>query len=129
MRTRDMMRKVMLGLVVLGGMMGVTQAQEIEYRWGKTFKGWERGSSAFDNVYDSYIDSLGNTYVFGRFAPKARLGQNGPYISWMDSLNTYMYSFAWGAFLAKIDSAGAWCGGGGHEARMILHKPIHGTWW
>ena len=117
------MRKVMLCLVVLGGMMTrMAQAQEIEYRWGKTFKGWEDGNSAFDNVYDSYIDSLGNTYVFGRFAPKARLGQNGPYISWMDSVDTYRYSFAWGAFLAKIDSTGGlvwwrWARGSEHAAQ------------
>ena len=89
-----------------------TQAQEQGFRWGK----WSAGQptnmgNLMDEVVDSYIDSVGNTYIFGRCGMSARLGGNGPYINPMDSIQGYSVGNIYGVFLAKIDTLGnvLWC--------------------
>ena len=83
-------------------------AQESGYRWGK----WSEGQSnqgtgnMMDAVIDSYIDSTGNTYIFGQFGKDARLGENGPYICPMDSTTGFRNGNIHGVYLAKIDSSG-----------------------
>ena len=64
-----------------------------------------------DKVVDSYIDSVGNTYIFGKCGMSARLGENGPYICPMDSITGYSLGNIYGVFLAKIDTLGnvLWC--------------------
>ncbi|MBP5327847.1 MAG: hypothetical protein J6Y98_08055, partial [Bacteroidales bacterium] len=87
-------------------------AQEQGFRWGK----WSAGQltnmgNLMDKVVDSYIDSVGNTYIFGRCGMSARLGGNGPYINPMDSIQGYSVGNIHGVFLAKIDTLGnvLWC--------------------
>lgn len=107
--------KVTLVLFVL--LAGGVQAQEHGFRWGK----WQQGrltqnGALQDRVCDSYVDSIGNTYIWGQYGAQARLGEYGPYICPLDE---YGYdpqhmpgtNFIAGAFLAKIDSAGTvlWC--------------------
>ncbi|MBP5515505.1 MAG: T9SS type A sorting domain-containing protein [Bacteroidales bacterium] len=89
-----------------------THAQEQGFRWGK----WSEGQltnmgNLMDEVVDSYIDSVGNTYIFGRCGMSARLGGNGPYINPMDSIQGYSVGNIYGVFLAKIDTLGnvLWC--------------------
>ena len=90
-------------------------AQQQGFRWGKWSEGQHyQGGSLKDKVIDSYIDSAGNTYIFGRFGMGARLGDGGPYICPMDSLARemgYMIGNSTGTFIAKIDSSGniLWC--------------------
>ena len=90
-------------------------AQQQGFRWGKWSEGQhEQDGSLKDKVLDSYIDSAGNTYIFGKFGMSARLGDGGPYICPMDSLARemgYMIGNSDGTFIAKIDSSGniLWC--------------------
>ena len=90
-------------------------AQQQGFRWGKWSEGQhEQDGSLKDKVLDSYIDSAGNTYIFGKFGMSARLGDGGPYICPMDSLARemgYMIGNSTGTFIAKIDSSGniLWC--------------------
>lgn len=100
-------------LLILCMLLGFgAQAQEQGFRWGK----WSQGSGPVvesDNVIDSYIDSSGNVYIFGRCSTNARLGEDSPYICPMDSAlgNGYVRSRNWGVYLAKIDTSGnvLWC--------------------
>ena len=89
-------------------------SQEQDLRWGKWSKGQQNGNTMRDKVVDSYVDSVGNTYIFGRFGMDARLGGNGPKICPMDTCAVemgYMIGNSRGVFLAKIDSLGniLWC--------------------
>ena len=60
------------GIMPCGGFGWLTSranAQVSGYRWGKWSEG-QRGNgtgSLVDKVVDSYIDSAGNTYIFGQF--------------------------------------------------------------
>lgn len=100
-------------LLILCLLLGFSaQAQEQGFRWGK----WSQGSGPVvesDNVIDSYIDSSGNVYIFGRCSTNARLGEGSPYICPMDSAlgNGYYRGRNWGVYLAKIDTSGnvLWC--------------------
>ena len=95
--------------------VNTAHAQEQGFRWGK----WARGHTGsngylYDGVVDSYVDSVGNTYIYGTFAMDARLGENGPKICPMDTCAVemgYMIGNSQGVFLAKIDSLGniLWC--------------------
>ncbi|MCQ2300438.1 MAG: T9SS type A sorting domain-containing protein [Bacteroidales bacterium] len=107
--------KVTLVLFVL--LAGGVQAQEHGFRWGKWQEGQRTQDGALkDIVFASYVDSIGNTYVWGEYGQNARLGEYGPYICPLDE---YGYDpqhrpgsgFQLGTFLAKIDSAGTvmWC--------------------
>jgi len=95
--------------------MTASHAQQQGFRWGKWSEGQhEQDGSLKDKVLDSYIDSVGNTYIFGKFGMSARLGDGGPYICPMDSLARewgYMIGNSDGTFIAKIDSSGniLWC--------------------
>ena len=88
-------------------------AQEQGFRWGKWSAGQTINGGLKDEVVDSYIDSVGNTYIFGRCGLSARLGENGPYINPMDSdsITGYYIGNTFGVFLAKIDTLGnvLWC--------------------
>lgn len=91
-------------------------AQEQGYCWGKWARGQTgSGGKVYDEVKDSYVDSAGNTYIFGRCGIDARLNSgiyNGPYINPMDSITEYYSSgITFGVFLAKIDTSGTvlWC--------------------
>lgn len=87
-------------------------SQEQGFRWGKWSEGQRTNSgNLMDEVVDSYIDSVGNTYIFGRCGMSARLGGNGPYINPMDSIQGYSVGNIFGVFLAKIDTLGnvLWC--------------------
>ena len=89
-------------------------AQQQGFRWGKWSAGLFSNNNLMDKVVDSYIDSAGNTYIFGRFGMDARLGENGPKICPMDTCAVemgYMIGNSQGVFLAKIDSLGniLWC--------------------
>src|SRR5574344_624875 len=88
------------------------QAQEQGYRWGKWIAGQTGAGCLRDEIVDSYIDSLGNTYMLGNFGKDARLGENAPYICPMDGgVPGYRIGNSQGVFLAKIDSIGEvlWC--------------------
>lgn len=108
-----MVRKLFSFFVIFCMLWGIrAQAQEQGFRWGK----WSQGSGPVvesDNVIDSYIDSSGNVYIFGRCSTNARLGEDSPYICPMDSAlgNGYVRSRNWGVYLAKIDTSGnvLWC--------------------
>mgnify|MGYP003345428794 CR=1 FL=1 len=95
-------------LLVCGMLTGSVQAQEHGFRWGKWAAGhdYSGGGGLVDRVVDSYIDSAGNTYMWGKCGKDARLGENGPYICPMDSIPGYWQGNAPGVFLAKIDTAG-----------------------
>ena len=92
-------------------------AQEQGFRWGKMSVGEEIGNSIIDRVVDSYVDNVGNTYIFGTFGMLARLYDDGslsPLICPMDLCALemgYMIEESQGVFLAKIDSLGniLWC--------------------
>lgn len=94
-------------------LIGNAYAQEQGFRWGKWSMGRDiqGGGGMPDRVVDSYVDSVGNTYIFGVFGKDARLGENGPYICPMDSITGYSVGNVFGCFLAKIDSLGTilWC--------------------
>lgn len=92
----------------------IVYGQEQGYHWGKWSAGQRENGSLMDKVLDSYIDSMGNTYIFGKFGMDARLGENGPQICPMDSCAVemgYLIGNSQGVFLAKIDSLGniLWC--------------------
>lgn len=90
----------------------VVQAQEQGYRWGKWIAGQTSSGTLSDEIVDSYIDSLGNTYILGAFGTDARLGEDGPKICPMDDgVPGYGISSSPGVFLAKIDKTGEviWC--------------------
>lgn len=93
-------------LLVCGMLAG--NAQEHGFRWGKWSEGhhYSGGGGLVDKVVDSYIDSAGNTYIWGQCGLDARLGEDGPYICPMDSIPGYWRGNAPGVFLAKIDTAG-----------------------
>lgn len=109
-------------------LVGNAYAQEQGFRWGK----WSRGQDIYggggmpDKIVDSYIDSVGNTYIFGRFGKGSRLGENGPYICPMDSISGYMNLQTIGVFLAKIDTAGniLWC----KSVRGATHNEVAIPW-
>ena len=89
-------------------------AQEQGFRWGKWFQGYRESGSGLmmDEVVDSYIDSAGNSYVFGVCGLSARLNSaihTGPYICPADSILSGQNIY--GIFLAKIDTLGniLWC--------------------
>src|SRR5574344_64736 len=100
-------------LFFCGMLANVAQAQEQGYRWGKWIAGQTTSSGALgDEIVDSYIDSLGNTYMLGNFRTDARLGEDAPYICPMDGgVPGYRIGNSQGVFLAKIDSIGEvlWC--------------------
>ena len=104
----------MLASVHIGFATCTAHAQQQGFRWGKWSAGLLDNNSLRDKVVDSYIDSAGNTYIFGRFGMDARLGENGPKICPMDTCAVemgYMIGNSRGVFLAKIDSLGniLWC--------------------
>lgn len=110
--------KTFLVVILLSYAMPVltvhAQEQEQGFRWGKWSAGQKNNGSLMDKVLDSYIDSVGNTYIYGMFAMDARLGENGPKIYPMDTCAVemgYMIGNSQGVFLAKIDSLGniLWC--------------------
>ena len=109
--------KIIIASILLYCVTSVTaaHAQQQGFRWGKWSEGHhEQDGSLKDKVLDSYIDSAGNTYIFGKFGMSARLGDGGPYICPMDSLALewgYMIGNSDGTFIAKIDSSGniLWC--------------------
>ena len=88
---------------------GSACAQESGYRWGKSFVGSSQGGQPMDNIISTVMDSLGNTYIWGRFGYGARL--DGSYICPMDSATGYSQGTIMGVFLAKVDSSGHvfWC--------------------
>lgn len=106
---------IFVSLFLSGGMlMNTAHAQQQGLRWGKWAAGLLNNNILPDRVVDSYIDSAGNTYIFGRFGMDARLGENGPKICPMDTCAVemgYMIGNSRGVFLAKIDSLGniLWC--------------------
>ena len=106
---------IFVSLFLSGGMlMNTAHAQQQGFRWGKWSAGLFSNNNLMDKVVDSYIDSAGNTYIFGRFGMDARLGENGPKICPMDTCAVemgYMIGNSQGVFLAKIDSLGniLWC--------------------
>ena len=96
-------------------LINTVYSQEQSFRWGKWSAG-QTGSNGYlyDGVVDSYVDSVGNTYIYGTFAMDARLGGNGPKICPMDTCAVemgYMIGNSQGVFIAKIDSLGniLWC--------------------
>ena len=96
-------------------LINTVYSQEQSFRWGKWSAG-QTGSNGYlyDKVVDSYVDSVGNTYIYGTFAMDARLGGNGPKICPMDTCAVemgYMIGNSQGVFIAKIDSLGniLWC--------------------
>jgi len=108
--------QTLFACILLGFALPVNsvQAQEQGLRWGKWSGGYSESISFLDEVVDSYIDSVGNTYIFGRCGGLARLGENGPYICPMDSCADEMGYWMvenMGVFLTKIDSLGniLWC--------------------
>lgn len=113
MRITKNTNTIISAIVCFFMLVGNAYAQEQGLRWSM----WHEGHQYFggrglpDKVFDSYIDSMGNTYIFGQFGKDARLGENGPYICPMDSISGYVVGNAYGCFLAKIDSAGTilWC--------------------
>ena len=103
-----------------------THAQEQGLRWGKWSAGRKIGNSLMDRVVDSYIDSIGNTYIFGAFGMDARLGENGPQICPLDTGAAemgYMIEKSQGVFLAKIDSLVniLWCVSSRKATQAITH--------
>lgn len=96
---------------------GNALAQEQGFRWGKWSKGhdYSGGGGMPDEIIDSYVDSAGNTYIFGVCGKDAHLGtylvENGPYICPMDTVSGYVVGNVRGNYLAKIDSTGTilWC--------------------
>ncbi len=102
---------IIAGILLMGGMLADgARAQEQGYRWGKWSAGYRNSVGGLsDKVLDSYIDSAGNTYIFGNFGTAARLGGNGPYICPMDSASGGQSTF--GVYVAKIDTLGdvLWC--------------------
>ena len=102
---------VIIAMLLFCGMAG--NAQESGYRWGKWSEGQHNQGTGnlMDKVIDAYIDSAGNTYIFGQFGKDARLGRNGPYICPMDSIPGYINGTTHGVYLAKVDSSGniLWC--------------------
>ena len=99
---------ISIALLVCGMLAGSAQAQEHGFRWGKWAAGhdYSGGGGLVDQVVDSYIDSAGNTYIWGQCGKDALLGENGPYICPMDSIPGYWQGNSPGVFLAKIDTAG-----------------------
>src|SRR5574344_1097264 len=93
-------------LFFCGMLANVAQAQEQGYRWGKWIAGQTTSSGALgDEIVDSYIDSLGNTYMLGNFRTDARLGEDAPYICPMDGgVPGYRIGINYGVFLANIDA-------------------------
>lgn len=88
--------KIIIASILLYCVTSVTaaHAQQQGFRWGKWSEGQhEQSGKLKDNVLDSYIDSAGNTYIFGKFGMSARLGDGGPYICPMDSL-----ALEWGVY-------------------------------
>ena len=102
-------RNILLAVFVVLSLTAHTQEQG--FRWGKWSAGQLNSNKLMDEVVDSYIDSVGNTYIFGRCGMSARLGGNGPYINPMDSIQGYSLGNIHGVFLAKIDTSGnvLWC--------------------
>ncbi len=99
-------------LLVCGMLAGSAQAQEHGFRWGKWSEGHSVSGHLIDRVVDSYIDSAGNTYIFGKCGSAAQLGEDGPYICPIDSMSGYSSGTnIQGVYLAKIDTAGniLWC--------------------
>lgn len=108
------MARKTLTFALLALMTLTVHAQEQGFRWGKWSAGHTIDGGIMDKVVDSYVDSIGNTYIFGRFGMAARLGANGPRICPMDTCAVemgYTISNTFGVFLAKIDSSGniLWC--------------------
>lgn len=97
---------IVSAIVLFLMLIGTAYAQEQGFRWGKWSRGRDiqGGGGMPDRVVDSYVDSVGNTYIFGVFGKDARLGENGPYICPMDSITGYSVGNVFGCFLAKIDS-------------------------
>lgn len=101
---------ISIALLVCGILAG--NAQEHGFRWGKWSEGHSVSGHLIDRVVDSYIDSAGNTYIFGQCGSAARLGEDGPYICPIDSMSGYSSgNNIKGVYLAKIDTAGniLWC--------------------
>ncbi|MBP5516690.1 MAG: hypothetical protein J6X86_07065, partial [Bacteroidales bacterium] len=95
------MARMALTFALLALLAITSNAQEQGFRWGKWSAGQLTNSgNLMDEVVDSYIDSVGNTYIFGRCGMSARLGGNGPYINPMDSIQGYSVGNIHGVFLA-----------------------------
>ena len=117
-------------LLCSGVLTHSAHAQQQGFRWGKWSAGQTDQGTVFDKVVDSYVDSVGNTYIFGAFGMAARLGPNGPYINHMDSTAMdmgYRISNNQGTYLAKIDSLGniLWCRSARYGARNSCCAPLN----
>ena len=115
MRSFRLFRTLFVGILLCCVMpTNTARAQQQGFRWGKWASGQFINNTLKDKVVDSYIDSAGNTYIFGGFGMDARLGENGPKICPMDTCAVemgYLIGNSPGVFLAKIDSMGniLWC--------------------
>ncbi len=117
-------------LLCSGVLTHSAHAQQQGFRWGKWSAGQTDQGTVYDKVVDSYVDSVGNTYILGAFGMAARLGQNGPYINHMDSTARdmgYRISNNQGIYLAKIDSLGniLWCRSARYGARNSGCDPLN----
>ncbi len=117
-------------LLCSGVLTHSAHAQQQGFRWGKWSAGQTDQGTVYDKVVDSYVDSVGNTYILGAFGMAARLGQNGPYINHMDSTARdmgYRISNNQGIYLAKIDSLGniLWCRSARYGARNSGCAPLN----